>query len=293
MVQETRPDPLRLRQFLETMEDRCDRAERRSHDPVELVWNYDDPADQEVVALLAASMAYGQVAVLKEAVRKVLELLGPHPHAFLVEGDVAALSQPLEGFVYRMTRGDDVLDLLFGLRSVLREYGSLEGCYLDGPADHLEAMSHLIGALRAGRLRDEMARGFRYLITDPTDGSTAKRMHLFTRWMVRGPDAIDLGIWSEVPASALVMPLDTHTSRICRYLGLTSRRSNDLKTALEVTEGLRMLDPDDPLRFDFAICHLGMSKACVHTWSDDHCPTCPIEPVCRIAAGTWHETAAN
>jgi endonuclease III len=80
------------------------------------------------------------------------------------------------------------------------------------------------------------------------------------------------------------MPLDTHTSRICRYLGLTARKSNDLKTVVEVTDSLRELDPEDPLRYDFAICHLGMSKQCIHRWSPDHCPTCPIEPVCQIAA---------
>lgn len=265
------------------MEDQCDREVRRSHDPVELVWEYDSRHDREVVGLLAAAMAYGQVAVLKAAVREVLEMLGPNPSTFIMEGDLEALAPPLEDFVYRMTRGEDVLDLLFGVRSVLRLHGTLENCYLAGPEDHIGRMSYLIQAIRAGRRRTEFARGFRYLLTDPADGSTAKRMHLFTRWMVRGPDPIDLGIWTSVSPDVLVMPLDTHTSRICRYLGMTERRSNDLKTALEVTDTLRALDPDDPLRFDFAICHLGMSKSCVHRWSEEHCPDCPIEPVCRIA----------
>jgi uncharacterized protein (TIGR02757 family) len=78
------------------------------------------------------------------------------------------------------------------------------------------------------------------------------------------------------------MPLDTHTSRICRYIGLTDRKSVDGKTARQVTDALRELDPDDPIKYDFAICHLGISESCIHERSEEHCPDCPLESICRL-----------
>jgi uncharacterized protein (TIGR02757 family) len=196
---------------------------------------------------------------------------------------VGDLRAELRDFVYRMTRGEDVVDLLAGIHAVRDEYGSLEQAYASAPADdHLGRASHFVGELRAGRARDEFTRGLRYLLPDPADGSATKRLHLFFRWMGRGPDGIDLGLWSSLDPADLVMPLDTHTSRLCRYIGLTDRKSADLKAALEVTESLRMMDLDDPLKYDFPLCHLGISGGCIHRRSEEHCPTCPIESVCTL-----------
>jgi uncharacterized protein (TIGR02757 family) len=131
-------------------------------------------------------------------------------------------------------------------------------------------------------LRRDEARGFRYLLPDPADGSTTKRLHMFFRWVSRPADGIDLGLWESARPADLIMPLDTHTSRICRYIGLTTRASTDLKAAQQVTAALAVMRPEDPLYFDFAIAHLGISKRCIHRRSPDHCPGCPLDSVCGL-----------
>jgi endonuclease III len=102
--------------------------------------------------------------------------------------------------------------------------------------------------------------------------------------MVRGPDEVDLGIWSGIDRSALVVPLDTHVARIARYLGLTRRRDLSWRTAAEITASLRRIDPGDPIRFDFVLCHLGMSGACPPRRDPACCAACPLSEACLARA---------
>jgi endonuclease III len=102
--------------------------------------------------------------------------------------------------------------------------------------------------------------------------------------MIRGPDEVDLGLWKGVPPSALVIPLDTHVQRIARNLGLTRREDASWRTASEITENLRAIDPADPVRFDFALCHLGMSGACPARREAARCAACPLAAACGGAA---------
>ena len=122
-------------------------------------------------------------------------------------------------------------------------------------------------------------RGVTYFFPRPDAGSACKRLNLFLRWMVRR-DAVDLGVWTRLPPSKLVVPLDTHVIRVGRCLGLTRYRSPGWRMASEITESLRHLDPEDPVRFDFSICHLGMMDACGFNrpQRDDRCP---LRGVCR------------
>jgi uncharacterized protein (TIGR02757 family) len=271
-----------LAPFLHDLLNDIDYLERRESDPVGLVWQYDDPRDREVAGLVASSLAYGRVSVLREAIQEVFDVLGDSPARTVRNTRPTLFADRLDGFVYRMSRGPDIVDLLAGLGQVLRDHGSLQAAYAADGTTHLERASHLVRQLRAGRSRPNLTRGLRYLLPDPADGSATKRLHMFFRWMARGPDQIDFGIWDAVAPSELVIPLDTHTSRLCRYLGLTGRKSTDLKTALQVTEALREIDPHDPLRFDFALAHLGISGRCIHRRSPQHCPGCPIEAVCQL-----------
>jgi uncharacterized protein (TIGR02757 family) len=271
-----------IRRLLDKLLRERDPDAERHRDPVEIVWRYDRSADREVVALIASCLAYGQVELLKDAITRALEPLGARP-ADTLHTDPETAGAELDDFVYRMTRGPDLADLYVAIGRLLGRFGSLEGAYRAGDGEtHLERASAFVRRLRALRSRESVERGFRYLLPDPADGSACKRLHLFFRWVGRGPDGVDLGLWSALEPSELMMPLDTHTSRICRYIGLTDRKSVDGKTVREVTASLREMDPDDPIKYDFAICHLGISESCIHEYSEDHCPTCPIEPVCQI-----------
>jgi len=139
-----------------------------------------------------------------------------------------------------------------------------------------------LGNQEARRLGLEVTRSFKTFLPKPSSGSACKRWNMFLRWMVRAEDGIDLGVWS-LPASSLVLPLDTHTHRISQYVGLTTRKQANWRTAVEITTRLRQLDADDPVRFDFALAHLGISGGCRRRYRAEICSTCALLPVCRFA----------
>jgi uncharacterized protein (TIGR02757 family) len=282
-----------LHRTLETLLERRDPRRRRDEDPVGIPWGYEREADREVAGLVTACLAYGQVDLLRDAAKRALRPLGSQPANHLRQKGVPR--DAYDGFSYRMTKGPDLIDLLAAIRRGLVHFGSLEAVYADAPASveqpsdpddpstqHRRRASALVRWLRGARRREELARGFTYLLPDPADGSACKRLHLFFRWMVRGPDGVDMGLWDATDPSELLMPLDTHTSRLCRYIGLTDRKSVDGKMARLVTRRLRQLDPTDPVKYDFALCHLGISEDCIHTRSEEHCPGCPIESICTL-----------
>lgn len=272
----------RLRDVFDRLVRESDGRTLRSNDPVGLVRAYERPEDREVAGLVASSLAYGRVEKLRDAIERAMAPLGPRPAARL-RSDTPLPTDELADFTYRMTRGGDLVDLFAALRETLRNEGSLEALYADAEEEgHLHRASRFVRRLRRRRRRESVERGFRYLLPDPADGSACKRLHLFFRWMGRGPDDVDFGLWDALDASQLLVPLDTHTSRICRYVGLTDRKTVDQKMAREVTDVLRALDPDDPVKYDFALCHLGIADDCIHRRSPDHCPSCPLEPVCTL-----------
>jgi uncharacterized protein (TIGR02757 family) len=132
--------------------------------------------------------------------------------------------------------------------------------------------------------KGELARraAIRFFFPTPVDGSACKRMNLYLRWMVRPEDGVDCGVWTGVAPSRLVIPLDTHIARISSYIGLTDRKSPGWAMALDITHHLRALDRNDPLRYDFALCHLGIAGDCPRKQDPAKCVKCPIQPVCRL-----------
>lgn len=124
----------------------------------------------------------------------------------------------------------------------------------------------------------------RFLFPSPSGGSACKRLCMFLRWVVRPDDGIDLGLWKNVKPSELVIPVDVHISRIARFLGLATRTSADWKMAMEITTSLRLLDPEDPVKYDFSLCHLGISEGCDGR-GGEICSTCPVSRHCSIKDG--------
>jgi uncharacterized protein (TIGR02757 family) len=257
-------------------------------DPVEFPHRYREPRDVEVSGLLAAALAYGRVDLFKPKVERLLAGLGPSPSASLRALDVEGAARLLEGFVYRFNVGTDVAVLLLGMGQALKRHGSLEALFAAQWERHgtlKGALGGFTGALREvplGALRARMGpeRGLQHLLPSPLGPGAAKRLHMYLRWMVRGPDGVDLGIWRQVRPSELLVPLDTHTGRMARHLGLTRRRELSWRTAEEVTASLRLLDPEDPVRYDFALCHFGMSGACPASVRPAHCRECVLLEVC-------------
>ena len=285
-----------LRPVLDRFQRSFDASARLAFDPVELPRGYPDPGDAEVAGLLAACLAYGRADLFKPQLWRVLAAMGERParfaEAFALAPDPAAFS----GFRYRFNRPEDVAALVAAAGWLRRLHGSLGGRFAallaaeEGSAEPLRrALDGFARELReappvAGILRRRGRRGLAHLCPDASLPGACKRWNLYLRWMARGPDGVDLGLWRGVPPSALVVPLDTHLARIARYLGLTDRRDMTWRTAGEITRNLRAIDPEDPVRFDFALCHLGMSGACPPGRDPAKCAACPLRLHCRARA---------
>jgi uncharacterized protein (TIGR02757 family) len=229
-----------------------------SPDPLEFVHRYESPEDREVVALIASSLAFGTVKQICGSVARVLEPLGSNPALWLLDASREDVEGALRSFRHRWIAGADMVSMLRGIRGALKEHGSLRELFyakLDpGDSDVAPALS------RFSRYVFSKGGGFRAcLLPSPESGSACKRLNLFLRWMVRS-DAVDPGGWSEVPPAMLIVPLDTHMYRISKRLGFTGRRTADLKTAREITEGFREISPDDPVRYDFALTRVGILR---------------------------------
>jgi uncharacterized protein (TIGR02757 family) len=253
-----------------------------SRDPIGFVHRYERPEDQEVVGLVAASLAFGNVVAARRSVERVLEKLGPEPAAFVAEDDGRALRTRLRGFKHRIYRGSHLAQMLCGAGVLLRDHGTLGDAFASfhrETGDFRESLACFADALR-GEARD---RATRHLVSDPRAGSACKRLVLYARWMIRPADGVDLGLWPIAP-SELVIPVDTHIHRISRNLGLTERRTASWVTAEEITAALRKIDPDDPVKYDFALCHLGVSRECPSRPDPDKCARCVLQDVCSVWA---------
>lgn len=278
MAARRRPPP--LGPHLEALVQSTDAAARREADPVGFVHRYPGDADREVVGLIAALLAFGNVTVIRRAVANVLERLGPAPAARIDAATLPELQRALKGFVHRVWRGDDVARLLAHAAVLRREHGSLGAALADArrrSPTFLDAVARFADGLRGPR----PGRGLAHLVPDPRKGSASKRLFLYLRWMIRRADGVDLGTFAALDPAELVIPVDTHVQRIGRNLRLTNRTDASLRTALEITDALRRIDPADPVRFDFALCHLGISKECPSRRDEAKCARCVVRPVCR------------
>lgn len=277
----------RLKNALDDLIERTETKTRIQSDPVGMVHPY-APEEHEVVAHIASALAYGRVDLIRRAIDRVLQVLGPSPTEWVRTAQRGDFVRAEPDFVYRMTRADDIDAFLFGLGELLRKHGRLEDAFVQGWSathdDFTPALTEYVHLLRAHA--QSTARGFYYLTADPSKGGATKRWHLMLRWLVRPYDGVDLGAWTRVPTRQLLLPADRHIEQIVRHLGWTTRATIDLKFVREATEHLRKLDSEDPIRYDFALCHMGISGDCLHRWEKDICLACPLRPFCVIVPRT-------
>lgn len=276
-----------LRAGLDAVVDAFDPVPALARDPLGIVREM-PPEEREVVAHIAAPLAYGSVALIRRAIGEVLDALGDAPTDAVrahVHGDFCGRRPD---FVYRMTRAEDVDGYLTALGALLRQFGTLEAAFAAG-RDPIDADAHAPLGRYVARIREAAPnadrRGLRYLTPDPATGSAAKRWHLMLRWLCRPDDGADLGAWSVLSPDALVLPLDTHTSRLARWLGLSARKTADYKLAREATDALRRCAPEDPLRYDMPLCYLGVAGDCRHRFDLEVCSGCDLRGVCRWTRG--------
>ena len=251
-------------------------------DPVQLVRPYTRRDDREIAGFCAAALAFGRVASVLASISTLFRIMGPRPAQYVRSFDPAAPHPELRAMVHRWTRGVDLAALVWILRQMLEQSGSVEGFFKEGlaPSDvdvagALDSFSRRALAFDIKPVYGRVPKraGVCYFFPRPSAGSACKRMNLFLRWMVRS-DQVDLGVWQSVRPGQLIVPLDTHVIRLARCLRLTRYTSPGWKMAADITAHLRALDPDDPVRFDFSICHVGMMNACGfgRRQGDSQCP---------------------
>lgn len=251
-------------------------------DPVWRVRRYSRPDDQEVVAFIAAALAFGRVQSVLNSIDGMLAVMGESPAQFVRNFDPARDRHVFQHLVHRWTNGADFAALVWIIHEMLRRSGSIENFFVEGlTADAVDVGAALQSfSTRALEIdvrpiygKKKPKPGVAYFFSRPSSGGACKRLNLFLRWMVR-EDRVDLGVWKKVRPGQLIVPLDTHVIRVGQCLQLTKMKSPGWRMAADITAGLRAIDPVDPVRFDFSICHLGMMNACGFgkAAGDAHCP---------------------
>jgi len=221
----------------------------------------------EIVALLAADLAYGRVEQIQKSLTNLLERMGQSPYAF-VRSFGKAERKKLSGFKHRFTTDQDISDLLILLKRVLSRYSSMEEFFIEGynPRDIniVPALSKFCNSLLdmyAAEHNPKTSRDLNYLLVNPAKGSACKRLNLFLRWMVRNDD-VDTGLWESIDKTKLIVPIDVHMGRLCKILGLYNRKAISLATAVKITEGFAEIEPSDPVKYDFALSRIGIVENC-------------------------------
>ncbi len=265
----------KIRNVLERLYAKYNHRRLVKPDPLQFLYRYCEPADVEIVALLASALAYGRVQQIEKSLSRLFKYMGDSPCTFVREFDVRKRAK-LRDFKHRFTAGDDISDLLELLRDVYERFGSIEQFFLQGldagdtniiPA--LTKFCDSLCAMHAERHDGTQSSGLKYLLASPARGSACKRLNLFLRWMVRR-DGVDLGLWRSVDRAKLIIPVDVHMGRLCKILGLYDRKTVTLSAAVDITESFVEIEPADPVKYDFALSRIGIVENCDGSYR----PTC-------------------
>jgi uncharacterized protein (TIGR02757 family) len=262
-------------------------VEHLSPDPLEVVREWSDPRDVEVVGFLGAGLAFGSARGAVTSLRALLARLPAGPAASALAWEHERDRVRLAGWRHRWLGPDEASLALDVLGRMLRAHGSVESFFVAGDPGPTSPDDPIGGALASFAARGlasappHSSRHLRYFFAGPAGGGASKRLCLYLRWMCR-KDGLDPGVWTSIGPARLVVPLDTHVARIARYVGLLRRRSADWRAALEVTGELRRMDAGDPVKFDYALCRLGILGTCPRKRERRKCDGCPLFEVCLL-----------
>jgi len=276
--------PVIIKGVLEKLYSKYNHRDLIKPDPLQFVYRYDKPSDMEVVAFLAADLAYGRVEQIQKSLTNLFGRMGESPYAF-IKSFGKAEQKSLKGFKHRFTTDQDISDLLMLLKKVLNRYAGIEEFFIQGysPRDIniVPALSKFCNSLLdmyAAEHNPKTSRGLKYLLVNPAKGSACKRLNLFLRWMVRDDD-VDTGLWKSIDKARLIVPVDVHMGRLCRILGLYNRKAVSLATAIKITQGFAEIEPADPVKYDFALSRIGIVENCNGQYRDA-CEFCELSLFC-------------
>ncbi len=248
-----------LKDLLDSAYERYARPEFIADDPIHVPRSFSKRADAETIGFLTATIAWGQRVTIISNAKKLVALLDDAPYDFVMNATETDLSR-LDRFIHRTFNGIDARHFIRGLKHLYAEHGGIENAFLD--EGETGGMGSAIGRFKSRFFEPEHQVRTRKHVADPSRGSNAKRINMYLRWMVRPDDrGVDLGLWKRIPPSALYVPLDVHTGRVARELGLLKRPQDDWKSVVELTEKLREFDPLDPVKYDIALFGIGVDHS--------------------------------
>ncbi len=247
-----------LKDFLDEKATFYENPKFLENDPLQIPHRFTKKEDIEISAFLTATIAWGNRKSIIANASRMMELMGNMPHDFVINHSDTDLQQ-LESFVHRTFNGEDLKYFVKGLQHVYLKHGGLESLF--GKHQEMDTLQNGISIFKNVFFELPHPKRTEKHVSNPNKGSAAKRINMFLRWMVRDAKAgVDFGLWKSIKPSKLSCPLDVHSGNVSRKLGLLKRKQNDAKALAELDEKLRKLDPEDPVKYDFALFGLGVSE---------------------------------
>lgn len=245
-----------LKEFLDEKVELYNHPNFIESDPIQIPHRYSLKEDIEIAGFLSATIAWGNRKMIISNAKKLMELMGNTPFDFVMSHTKKDLDT-LQQFVHRTFNGEDCKTFVMALQNIYQNHQGLEAVFAQNQTD--QSMQESISKFKS--LFFEIPHSYRTQkhISDPLNNSAAKRLNMWLRWNCRQDQkGVDLGIWKSIPSSKLSCPLDVHSGNVARKLGLLTRKQNDGKALSELDANLRLLDPQDPVKYDFALFGLGV-----------------------------------
>ncbi|XCI75455.1 MAG: TIGR02757 family protein [Flavobacteriales bacterium] len=245
-----------LKTFLEKKVSQYNQPDFIESDPIQIPHLFSKKEDIEIVGFLTALIAWGKREMIIRNARKWMTLMDDSPHEFILHHKPKDL-KPLRDFKHRTFQFTDTVHVLTSLQHIYQKHGGLEDLFTitpeeASPRDAIMRFRKIFFSIPYEKRTEKH-------VPNPEKGSASKRLHMFLRWMVRKDRAgVDLGLWRNIPPSKLSCPLDIHSGRVARRLGLLSRKQNDIKAVMALDQNLRSFDQKDPVKYDFALFGLGI-----------------------------------
>ncbi len=244
-----------LKRFLDEKAMQYERPDFIPSDPIQIPHRFEKKEDIEIAGFLTATIAWGNRKSIITNATKLMTLMEDNPHEFILNY-TPDQKEIFSGFVHRTFNEIDLETFVRALQNMYLNHGGLENVFVSGITQ--EGLQPAIAYFKALFFEVQHQQRTQKHVSDPLRNSAAKRINMFLRWMVRDSKAgVDFGIWKKISPSLLSCPLDVHTGNVGRKLRLLSRKQNDAKALLELDTSLRKLDPDDPVKYDFALFGLG------------------------------------
>lgn len=242
-----------LKSFLEEKYQLYNNSSFIESDPIQVPHQFHQKEDIEITAFLTALIAWGQRKSIIKNANYLISLLENEPHQFVLNASKHELKS-IEKFVHRTFNGSDAIEMILALQIIYRDENGLENVFIHGK-NTFEKIEFFHLIMKNLFTQDRTVKH----ISSPGKGSAAKRLNMFLRWMVRNDKkGVDFGLWKTFSPSDLICPLDVHSGNAARKLGLLKRVQNDWQAAEELTQSLRIFDPTDPVKYDFALFGLGV-----------------------------------